>query len=160
MDVLGKKSAPRRKMPPPAHEPVSQADAVEADDGMDGDLDGDADEDDDDVHSSRQGGAPAEPAVPVEQVQFADVVSGRFDADEVDDQLLPLKRVLAPQPEFPKLHKILAQAFRETHLVWARIGCDPGYVGQLRDDVVGWRTAERFVARGLLPRVDVGARAA
>ena len=40
MDVLDKKSAPRRKMPPPAHEPVSQADAVEADDGMDGELDG------------------------------------------------------------------------------------------------------------------------
>ncbi|MGE8376298.1 MAG: 23S rRNA pseudouridylate synthase B, partial [Diaphorobacter nitroreducens] len=42
--------------------------------------------------------------------QFADVVSGQFDEDEANAELAPAKRVLLPQPETPKLHKVLAQA--------------------------------------------------
>lgn len=45
--------------------------------------------------------------------QFADVVSGEFDADESvaeSAEALPEKRVLLPQAETPKLHKVLAQA--------------------------------------------------
>ncbi|HMN22745.1 MAG TPA: pseudouridine synthase [Ottowia sp.] len=42
-------------------------------------------------------------------VAFEDLVSGRFDA-EADTPPAPPKRVLLPQPEQPKLHKVLAQA--------------------------------------------------
>ncbi len=42
--------------------------------------------------------------------RFAEVVTGQFDADEQDTGVLVPKRVLAPQPESPKLHKVLAQA--------------------------------------------------
>jgi 23S rRNA pseudouridine2605 synthase len=45
-------------------------------------------------------------------LRFADVVNGAFDADvgpNVPDSLTT-KRVLSPQPESPKLHKVLAQA--------------------------------------------------
>ena len=45
---------------------------------------------------------------------FDDVISGHFDAEienaGQDDQVAPEKRVLQPQPESPKLHKVLAQA--------------------------------------------------
>ena len=42
-------------------------------------------------------------------VAFDDLLSGRFDA-EADAPAAPPKRVLLPQPEQPKLHKVLAQA--------------------------------------------------
>jgi 23S rRNA pseudouridine2605 synthase len=45
-----------------------------------------------------------------EGYQFADVISGEFDADEERVDLAPAKRVLQPQAETPKLHKVLAQA--------------------------------------------------
>jgi len=54
----------------------------------------------------------------------------------------------------------LAQAFRETHFVWAPFGWDPGYVEQVGADVVVSETAERFVARVPMDRVDVSALAA
>jgi len=38
------------------------------------------------------------------------VVSGQIDRDEEDANVAPAKRVLQPQPETPKLHKVLAQA--------------------------------------------------
>ncbi|MEY4908814.1 MAG: hypothetical protein RL260_2532 [Pseudomonadota bacterium] len=45
---------------------------------------------------------------------FAEVVSGDYDAEvapDADDELVdPGKRVLRPEPEAPKLHKVLAQA--------------------------------------------------
>lgn len=41
--------------------------------------------------------------------RFKDVVSGLFDADEAQPDLQPARRVLAPQAENPKLHKVLAQ---------------------------------------------------
>ena len=42
--------------------------------------------------------------------QFADVISGQLDRDEEDEAVAPTKRVLQPQAETPKLHKVLAQA--------------------------------------------------
>jgi 23S rRNA pseudouridine2605 synthase len=42
-------------------------------------------------------------------VAIDDVLSGRFDAEAAAPALQP-KRVLLPQPESPKLHKVLAQA--------------------------------------------------
>ena len=42
---------------------------------------------------------------------FAQVVSGAFDVEtEVPEGTEPPKRVLAPDPDAPKLHKVLAQA--------------------------------------------------
>ena len=44
-------------------------------------------------------------------IQFNEVVSGAFDAQpETVEASEPLKRVLSPQPETPKLHKVLAQS--------------------------------------------------
>ncbi len=45
-------------------------------------------------------------------IDFQDVVTGRFDADEVSSPVAsePAKRVLEPQAETPKLHKVLAQS--------------------------------------------------
>ena len=47
---------------------------------------------------------------PVLATRFEEVVTGQFDADEVDLAVELPKRVLSPQPESPKLHKVLAQA--------------------------------------------------
>jgi 23S rRNA pseudouridine2605 synthase len=76
-------------------------------------------------------------AVPA-TVRFADVVSGRFDADEEVGEAAPLKRVLAPQPETPKLHKILAQAGLGSRLEMEQlitegrisVNNEPAHVGQ------------------------------
>ena len=44
-------------------------------------------------------------------IQFNEVVSGAFDAQpETVEAPEPVKRVLSPQPETPKLHKVLAQS--------------------------------------------------
>lgn len=43
-------------------------------------------------------------------VDFEDVLSGRFDQESSDAPASPSKRVLSPQLEQPKLHKVLAQA--------------------------------------------------
>jgi 23S rRNA pseudouridine2605 synthase len=62
--------------------------------------------------------APPEPSV-LDQVdvadRFADVLSGTYDVEEAPagdavEAVDPGKRVLRPEPEAPKLHKVLAQA--------------------------------------------------
>ena len=56
---------------------------------------------------------PDTAAVPPQDLgdtRFQDVITGQFDADETRDDLAAPKRVLAPQVETPKLHKVLAQA--------------------------------------------------
>lgn len=45
-----------------------------------------------------------------ESVDFEDLLSGKFDQESEVASLAPSKRVLTPQSEQPKLHKILAQA--------------------------------------------------
>jgi len=43
--------------------------------------------------------------------EIGDIVSGRFDEEQASEEVVaPTKRVLAPEVETPKLHKILAQA--------------------------------------------------
>lgn len=53
-------------------------------------------------------------ASPDDKRRFEDVISGHFDAESEDqgapDLATSEKRVLQPQPESPKLHKVLAQA--------------------------------------------------
>jgi len=71
--------------------------------------------------------------------RFDDVVSGQFDADEeLPDVALPAKRVLAPQAETPKLHKVLAQAGMGSRLEMEQlimegrisVNNEPAHIGQ------------------------------
>lgn len=75
-------------------------------------------------------------------VCFEDVVTGQFDAEEADVTLAPAlslaKRVLQPQPESPKLHKVLAQAGLGSRLEMEQlilegrisVNSEPAHVGQ------------------------------
>ena len=70
--------------------------------------------------------------------QFADVVSGQFDADDATAEEAPLKRILQPQAETPKLHKVLAQSGMGSRLEMEQlilegrisVNNEPAHVGQ------------------------------
>lgn len=70
-------------------------------------------------------------------IRFEDVVSGEFDAEEAQGSA-PLKRVLPPQPESPKLHKVLAQAGMGSRLEMEQlilegritVNNEPAHIGQ------------------------------
>ena len=70
--------------------------------------------------------------------RFEDVVAGQLDADEQDPQVELPKRVLAPQPESPKLHKVLAQAGLGSRLEMEQlilegrisVNNEPAHIGQ------------------------------
>ncbi|MBS0506662.1 MAG: rRNA pseudouridine synthase [Proteobacteria bacterium] len=70
--------------------------------------------------------------------RFADVVSGQLDQDEDSAELAPPKRVLLPQPETPKLHKVLAQAGMGSRLEMEQlilegrisVNNEPAHIGQ------------------------------
>ena len=77
-------------------------------------------------------------SVGLRAIGLADVVSGQYDADiEVEAPLLN-KRVLAPQAESPKLHKVLAQAGMGSRLEMEQlilegrisVNNEPAHVGQ------------------------------
>ena len=82
--------------------------------------------------------APAAPAAPATTTRFEDVVTGQFDADEDDVALELPKRVLSPQPETPKLHKVLAQAGLGSRLEMEQlilegrisVNAEPAHIGQ------------------------------
>jgi 23S rRNA pseudouridine2605 synthase len=73
-----------------------------------------------------------------EVIRFEDVVSGQFDADENSAEVASLKRVLPPQPESPKLHKVLAQAGMGSRLEMEQlilegritVNNEPAHIGQ------------------------------
>ncbi|ABM55878.1 pseudouridine synthase [Verminephrobacter eiseniae] len=77
-------------------------------------------------------------AIAVEGYRLADVVSGRFDADDAASDLPPPKRVLLPQVETPKLHKVLAQAGLGSRLEMEQlilegrisVNNEPAHIGQ------------------------------
>ena len=84
--------------------------------------DEDEDEDEDEFDRARRAAEREQRnAPPPEPIQFADVVSGQFDADETSPDLAPLKRVLLPQADAPKLHKVLAQAGLGSRLEMERL---------------------------------------
>lgn len=70
--------------------------------------------------------------------RFEDVISGQFDEDENAGDVEPLKRVLLPQAESPKLHKVLAQAGMGSRLEMEQlilegritVNNEPAHVGQ------------------------------
>jgi len=73
-----------------------------------------------------------------EGYRFADVVSGQLDQDEGNAEVVPPKRVLQPQPETPKLHKVLAQAGMGSRLEMEQlilegrisVNNEPAHIGQ------------------------------
>jgi 23S rRNA pseudouridine2605 synthase len=107
---------------------------------------------DSDETSSTEPGAVPEAGLPAPQLRavvqpaaqtdagqrFAAVVSGEFDADEESAEVVPGKRVLAPQPETPKLHKVLAQAGMGSRLEMEQlimegrisVNNEPAHIGQ------------------------------
>ncbi|MDP3136954.1 MAG: pseudouridine synthase, partial [Burkholderiaceae bacterium] len=101
-------------------------------------VDEDEDEDDewqDEVQERERQAGQTEPTVPI---RFADVVSGQFDADEESPEVPPLKRVLQPQADTPKLHKVLAQAGLGSRLEMEQlitegrisVNNEPAHIGQ------------------------------
>jgi 23S rRNA pseudouridine2605 synthase len=70
--------------------------------------------------------------------RFEEVVTGQFDADEGNQSLPPPRRVLAPQLESPKLHKVLAQAGLGSRLEMEQlilqgrisVNAEPAHIGQ------------------------------
>ena len=85
-------------------------------------------------HGRRDG----KPAPRGDGYRFADVVSGKLDQDEDDTEVVPHKRVLLPQPESPKLHKVLAQAGMGSRLEMEQlilegrisVNNEPAHIGQ------------------------------
>jgi 23S rRNA pseudouridine2605 synthase len=77
-------------------------------------------------------------AAAVDGYQFEDVVSGRFDEDDASADAVPAKRVLLPQVETPKLHKVLAQAGLGSRLEMEQlilegrisVNNEPAHIGQ------------------------------
>lgn len=70
--------------------------------------------------------------------KFLDVITGQFDADESNEAVVLPKRVLQPQPETPKLHKVLAQAGLGSRLEMEQlitegrisVNNEPAHIGQ------------------------------
>ncbi|NQW93100.1 MAG: pseudouridine synthase, partial [Polaromonas sp.] len=70
--------------------------------------------------------------------RFDEVVTGLFDADEIDPAVEAPKRILSPQPESPKLHKVLAQAGLGSRLEMEQlilegrisVNAEPAHIGQ------------------------------
>ncbi len=111
------------------------------DDGQDDESDDDYDPDFDDEDEPGNRRARREPPPPVDPIRFADVVSGQFDADggdEADGDDDPGKRVLSPQADTPKLHKVLAQAGLGSRLEMEQlimegrisVNNEPAHIGQ------------------------------
>ncbi|HSW17366.1 MAG TPA: pseudouridine synthase [Ramlibacter sp.] len=138
--AVAKAPAPARppapaRVAPPADEQAESNDERDYDDDEDDDDDGD----DEDQPGSRRARPPAEPASPpAPPIRFEDVVSGQFDADEQSPEVALPKRVLLPQAETPKLHKVLAQAglgsrLEMEHLITQgriSVNNEPAHVGQ------------------------------
>ena len=83
------------------------------------------------------------PLVPADEeeaprIEFSDVVSGQFDAELDFEDVAPPKRVLLPQAESPKLHKVLAQSGLGSRIEMERliangqvsVNQEPAHVGQ------------------------------
>lgn len=74
----------------------------------------------------------------LQALSFDAVVSGDFDAEQASDLPLPVKRVLAPETESPKLHKVLAQAGMGSRLEMEQlilegrisVNGEPAHIGQ------------------------------
>jgi 23S rRNA pseudouridine2605 synthase len=127
-----KPSAVTAAAPEPAARPRTEEE-------QDADFDEDRDDDYDDERRDREAGvtkSAAEPPAP--PIRFADVVSGQFDAEIESPEVALPKRVLSPQAETPKLHKVLAQAGLGSRLEMEQlimegrisVNNEPAHIGQ------------------------------
>ncbi len=90
--------------------------------------------------------------------QFLDVISGQLDADEDNVEVGLPKRVLAPQPESPKLHKVLAQSGLGSRLEMEQlitegrisVNNQPAHIGQR----VQWGDQVKVNGKPLRIRID------
>jgi len=89
--------------------------------------------------TGRRAGPPAATPGHDDALSFDEVVSGAFDAEQAQaEPALPAKRVLAPQAESPKLHKVLAQAGMGSRLEMEQlilegrisVNNEPAHIGQ------------------------------
>lgn len=92
-----------------------------------------------DILGARDPQPLAKAALPPEvKMVFQDVLSGQFDAEDGAVVDLPSKRVLTPQAETPKLHKVLAQAGMGSRLEMEQlilegrisVNNEPAHIGQ------------------------------
>ncbi|KQU91092.1 pseudouridine synthase [Variovorax sp. Root318D1] len=130
--VAAERQEPRERR---AEEPVRTS---SQDDG-DEEEEEEPDEEEDDLDRARRAADREQRnAPPPEPIRFADVISGQFDADEESPEVPPLKRVLLPEADSPKLHKVLAQAGlgsrleMEQLILQGRISVnnEPAHIGQ------------------------------
>jgi 23S rRNA pseudouridine2605 synthase len=132
---------------PPAAEPAPRAPVPVQSDEAGEDSDDDREEDDDDEEDDdedeldrarRAADRERRNAPPPQPIRFADVISGQFDADEESPEVPPLKRVLLPEADSPKLHKVLAQAGLGSRLEMEQlilqgrisVNSEPAHIGQ------------------------------
>jgi len=130
----------------PVPSPAQPAEPVRASDSVaqpleqdDEDEEEDPDDEEDDLDRARRAAEREQRnAPPTEPIRFADVISGQFDADEESPEVPALKRVLLPEADSPKLHKVLAQAGlgsrleMEQLILQGRISVnnEPAHIGQ------------------------------
>lgn len=92
------------------------------------------------VYAARKATAPTDVQTLYKPIALADVVSGQFDDEEASQDVTQDlgKRVLAPQMDSPKLHKVLAQAGMGSRLEMEKlitegriaVNNEPAHVGQ------------------------------
>jgi 23S rRNA pseudouridine2605 synthase len=88
--------------------------------------------------TARPARGPRPSASEPESLAFGDVVSGAFDAEQEQELALSIKRVLQPEAQSPKLHKVLAQAGMGSRLEMEKlilqgrisVNGEPAHVGQ------------------------------
>lgn len=130
---------PAEATPEAAVQPAAPERASDGSAEADEDFDDDGDGDDDHEDAADRSGASRERASAAEPIQFADVISGEFDAEvEEEPAGTVAKRVLLPQADAPKLHKVLAQAGLGSRLEMERlilegrisVNNEPAHIGQ------------------------------
>lgn len=94
---------------------------------------------------------------PVEALAFDDIIAGALDAEEAPDAPGFPKRVLPPQPELPKLHKVLAQAGLGSRLEMERLIAEGGISVNNQPAHVGQRIqwGDKVRVKGKLLRLNI-----
>jgi len=118
--------------------PAEPAPRARTEEEIDGDFDEEREDEDDEDRARRAAIDAAANEPPVPPILFADVVSGQFDAQAEDAEVPVPKRVLLPQAETPKLHKVLAQAGLGSRLEMEQlitegrisVNNEPAHIGQ------------------------------
>ncbi len=94
---------------------------------------------------------------PVENLGFEDILAGALDQEEAADAPGFPKRVLPPQPELPKLHKVLAQAGLGSRLEMERLIAEGGITVNNQAAHVGQRIqwGDKVRIKGKLLRLNI-----